>query len=55
MKIVKSILEVVWPIVYVQLKKLALKTDTPFDDMAVVAADTAVKYWLDMEDEEDDN
>jgi hypothetical protein len=55
MEIVKKILAVVWPIVYGQLKKLAEKTATPFDDAAVLAADAAVNYWLNYEEEENDN
>ena len=46
MNIVKSIVKVVWPIIYNVLRKAAERTDTRLDDIAVEAANTAVKEWL---------
>jgi hypothetical protein len=46
MNIVKSIVKVVWPIIYNVLQKAADRTDTQLDDIAVEAANTAVHEWL---------
>jgi hypothetical protein len=53
MKILKQILGVIWPIVYEQLVKLAEKTETPWDNVAVQTANSVLRAWLDNEFEED--
>jgi len=46
MNIVKSIVKVVWPIIYRVLQKAADKSETQIDDIAVEAANTAIIEWL---------
>jgi len=52
MNIVKSVVKAVWPIVYRVLQKAADRTETQLDDIAVEAANTAVKEWLEDSQEE---
>lgn len=46
MNVVKSIVKVVWPIIYNVLARAADKSETQLDDIAVEAANTAVQEWL---------
>jgi hypothetical protein len=57
MKLAKTILKAVWPIVYNQLMYLAKLTTTPWDDFAVESANKTLTLWLegdyDAEEEEE--
>lgn len=55
MKILKPIVGAMWKAVYPHLQKLALKTETPWDNVAVETANTVIRAWLDNEFEEDEN
>lgn len=52
MKVVKSVVRAVWPIIFSVLNKYAQKTETLLDDIGLSAANAAVQEWLD--DTEDD-
>lgn len=54
MKILKNIVRAIWPIVLNQLEKLADRTATPWDDMAVDTVNFVIRTWLDMTDDDDD-
>lgn len=53
MKVIKMIVAAVWPIIYAQLMKLALSTDTRFDEIALQAVDSSINAWLEMEDKDE--
>jgi hypothetical protein len=55
MKVIKSLVEALWPIVRNQLEKLSKKTETPWDDLAVNAADLVITQWLNWDEDENDS
>jgi hypothetical protein len=46
MKIIKKIIELVWPVIYEQLEMLVEKTDVKFDDYALEAVNAAIVEFL---------
>lgn len=46
MNLAKRIIEVIWPIIYVQLEELAASTDNRFDDIALEAVNAAIEKFL---------
>lgn len=54
MKLVKDIAKVLWPIIEVQLMRLAKSTDTRFDDYALIAVSEFIEQWLNESEQEND-
>lgn len=46
MNIIKNVVHAIWPIIYRVLEKKVNDTTTPFDNIALQAADAAIDEWL---------
>ena len=54
MKLAKTIIRAIWPILYNQLEKWTEKTESKWDDIALDSMSFAIMAWLDSDEDEED-